>query len=78
MQLSSEKTFIFLDFSEMSEEKVTKIEQAEIDNLKALKVFVEEGQCVYRWEVGESLFPHCHSGIIVKASSIITPHYKMR
>ena len=40
-------------------------------------MFVEEGEAVYRWEFGESLFPHCHSGIIVKASSIINPHYRM-
>ena len=77
MQLSSLKSFVVIDFSELSESEVTKIEQPEIDNLKALKIFVEDAQSVYRWEYGESLFPHNHSGIIVKASSIITPHYKL-
>ena len=58
LQLSSQKTFVILDFSQFCEEKEVKICQAEIDNLKALKIFVEEGQAIYRWEYGESLVPH--------------------
>lgn len=52
-----------------------KIGQEEIDNLKALKMFVEEGKTIYRWEYGESLLDHSHSGIIVKGSKIINPHF---
>ncbi len=38
-------------------------------------MFVEEGKTVYRWEFGESLNDHIHSGIIVKGSKIINPHF---
>ncbi len=38
-------------------------------------MFVEEGKTIYRWEYGESLLDHNHSGIIVKGSKIISPHF---
>jgi hypothetical protein len=40
-----------------------------------LKVFVEEGSTIYRWAYGESLVKHKNTGIIVKASSILSPQY---
>lgn len=40
-------------------------------------MFVEEGKTIYRWEYGESLIDHVHSGIIVKGSKIVTPHYHL-
>ena len=46
-----------------------------INNFKALKVFAEEKRTIYRWEYGESLIDHKHRGIIVKASSFITPDF---
>lgn len=46
-----------------------------MDNIKALKFFVEEGKTIYRWEYGESQNNHIHSGIIVKGSKIINPHF---
>ena len=78
MQLSLEPTYVILDFSSMSDKTEIKIISEEIDNLKALKVFVEEQQTVYRWEVGESLVQHCHSGCIVKGSNIVKPHLKLK
>lgn len=38
---------------------------------------MEESQAVYRWEYGESLFSHIHSGIILKGSQIIVPHFNL-
>lgn len=40
MQMSNDHTFVILDFSEFSEEKKVEISPEEIDNLKALKVYV--------------------------------------
>mgnify|MGYP006872476852 FL=1 len=45
--------------------------------MKALKIFVEEGKSIYKWEYGESLVDHVHSGIIVKGSKLITPHFSI-
>lgn len=52
MQMSSSKTFTILDFSHLTEKNEIKICGEEIDNLKALKIFVEEGLTIYRWEYG--------------------------
>lgn len=52
MQFSTSRgnsTFLTVDFSQFSSSEQVKIEQSEIDNLKALKVFVEDGQTIYRW-----------------------------
>ncbi len=49
MQMGSQSTFTILDFSHFGVDPEIKIEQEEIDNLKALKVFVEEKQTIYRW-----------------------------
>lgn len=38
---------------------------------------MEEGQTIYRWEMGESLLKHRHSGLVVKASKIVTPHFNL-
>lgn len=75
LQLSQSHTFVILDFSNFSNEKEVKIGPEEIDNLKALKVFVEDGTTIYRWLYGESLFKHEHTGLVVKASSIVNPQY---
>jgi hypothetical protein len=66
---------VILDFSNFSNEKEVKIGPEEIDNLKALKVFVEDGQTIYRWLYGESLLKHEHTGLVVKASSIVNTQY---
>ncbi len=58
MQLSQNHTFVILDFSNFSNENEIKIGPEEIDNIKALKVFVEEGKMIYRWLYGESLLKH--------------------
>ena len=75
---SSEQTYFILDFSELSNNEQIKIEQQEIDNLKALKVFVEDGNTIYRWEIGESLIKHSHCGLIVKGSNIVVPHFHLK
>ena len=64
-----------IDLSAFSEKDIIQIGEKAIDNFKALKVFVEEKKTVYRWEYGESLLDHRHRGIIVKASSFITPDF---
>ena len=75
LQLSQNHTFVIFDFSSFSTETQVKIGPEEIDNLKALKVFVEDGCTIYRWLYGESLIKHEHSGLVVKASSIVNPQY---
>ena len=75
MQMCTDHTYVILDFSNFSSDNKIEIENEEIDNLKALKVFVEEGNTIFRWLYGESVFEHNHTGLIVKASSIITPQY---
>jgi hypothetical protein len=47
----------------------------ELENFSALKMFVEEGKTIYRWEIGESQVDHNHIGLIVKAAQLITPHF---
>ena len=75
LQLSNESTFVSIDFSAFSEKDIVQIGEKTIDNFKALKVFVEENKTIYRWEIGESLIDHTHRGIVVKAASIVTPHF---
>lgn len=75
MQLSQSHTFVIIDFSNFSTQNEIKIGPEEIDNLKALKIFVEEGSTIYRWLYGESLLKHEHTGMVVRASSIINPQY---
>lgn len=36
---------------------------------------MEEGKTIYRWEVGESLLDHRHFGLVVRGTSIVTPHF---
>lgn len=36
---------------------------------------MEEGSTIYRWVYGESQIKHEHTGLVVKASSIINPQY---
>jgi hypothetical protein len=36
---------------------------------------VEEGSTIYRWLYGESILPHEHCGLVVRASNIINPQY---
>ena len=75
LQLSNDPTFVSLDLSEFSKKDVVEIGEKTINNFKALKIFVEESKTIYRWEYGESLLDHRHRGIIIKASSFLTPHF---
>jgi len=75
LQLSNLPTFISIDLSEFSNKDKVQIGEKAIENFKALKVLVEDGKTVYRWEYGESLVDHQHKGIIVKAASFLTPHF---
>ena len=75
MQLSNLPTFVSIDLAEFSDKNIVQIGENTINNFKALKVFVEEANTIYRWEYGESFVSHNHKGIIVKASSFITPHF---
>jgi hypothetical protein len=75
LQLSNLPTFVSIDLSAFSSKDIVQIGENTINNFKALKVFVEEGNTIYRWEYGESFIAHHHRGIIVKAASFITPHF---
>ena len=75
MQLSNLPTFVSIDLAEFSDKNIVQIGENTINNFKALKVFVEEANTIYRWEYGESFVSHNHKGLIVKASSFITPHF---
>ena len=75
MQLSNLATFVSIDLAVFSDKNIVQIGENTINNFKALKVFVEEANTIYRWEYGESFVSHSHKGIIVKASSFLTPHF---
>lgn len=75
LQLSSLPTFVSIDLSDFSNANVVQVGEKTINNFKALKVFVEENKTIYRWEYGESLVDHPHRGVVVKATSMITPHF---
>ena len=43
-----------------------------------MKVFVEDGNTIYRWEIGESLVKHFHTGLVVRGSNIVVPHFHLK
>jgi hypothetical protein len=49
MQLSNLPTFVSIDLSEFTEKNLVQIRENTINNFKALKVFVEESNTIYRW-----------------------------
>lgn len=49
MQLSNLPTFVSIDLSEFSNKDIVQIGENTINNFKALKVFVEEANTIYRW-----------------------------
>lgn len=75
MQISQRPTFVIIDFTDLG---AGKIGEEEINTLKLLKLFAEEGQLLYRWEYGETLVKVDCSGIIARGSTIIKPTVPVR
>ena len=49
MQMSILPTFVSIDLSQFSKEEKVVVQGTELQNLSALKNFVEEGKTVYKW-----------------------------